>query len=155
MLLGEFTAVDALWIALSFFLVVVAIGLGYLLLRLGGTVGRLSSFIQGLEREVLPVINQAGGTIERVNTQLDKVDRVTDSAVDAADSMDTAVRAVTLALTKPVQKISGLAEGIAHGLASLRARGDVRGAFRSGRDAASRREEEIADELRRGGRGEY
>jgi uncharacterized protein YoxC len=150
--LGEFTAVDVLWIALSFFLVVVAIGLGYVLLRLGGTVGRLSSFLQGLEREVLPVIHQAGGTIERVNMQLDKVDRVTDSAVDAADSMDTAVRAVTLALTKPVQKISGLAEGIAHGLASLRARGDVRGAFRSARDAAARREDEIDDELRRGGR---
>lgn len=153
--LGEFTAVDGLWIALSFFLVVVAIGLTYVLLRLGGTVGRLSSFIQGLEREVLPVINHVGGTIERVNMQLDKVDRVTDSAVDAADSMDTAVRAVTFALTKPVQKISGLAEGIAHALASLRARRDVRGAFRAGREAASRREEEIEDELRRGGHGEH
>jgi uncharacterized protein YoxC len=150
--LGEFTAVDALWIALSFFLVVVALALAYLLLRLGGTVGRLTSFIQGLENEVLPVINQAGGTIERVNMQLDKVDRVTDSAVDAADSMDTAVRAVTLALTKPVQKISGLMEGIAHGASSLRARRDVRSAFRAGRQAASRREDEIDDELRRGGR---
>ena len=148
--LGEFTAVDALWLALSFFLVLVAIALAYLLLRLGGTVGRLTSFIQGLEREVLPVINQAGGTIERVNLQLDKVDRVTDSAVDAADSMDTAVRAVTLALTKPVQKISGLVEGMAHGAASLRTRRDVRGAFRAGRDAAARREHEIEDELRRG-----
>jgi uncharacterized protein YoxC len=148
--LGEFTAVDALWIALSFFLVLVAVALAYLLLRLGGTVGRLSSFIQGLEKEVLPVINQAGGTIERVNMQLDKVDRVTDSVVDAADSMDTAVRAVTFALTKPVLKISGLVEGIAHGAASLR-RGDVRGAFRAGRQAASRREGEVEDELRRGG----
>jgi uncharacterized protein YoxC len=148
--LGEFTAVDGLWIALSFFLVVVALALAYLLFRLGGTVGRLTSFIQGLEKEVLPVINQAGGTIERVNMQLDKVDRVTDSAVDAADSMDTAVRAVTLALTKPVQKISGLVEGIAHGAASLRARGDFRGAFRAGREAASRREDEIEGELRRG-----
>jgi uncharacterized protein YoxC len=149
--LGQFTTVDALWVALSFFLVVVALALAYLLLRTGGTVGRLTSFIQGLEKEVLPVINQAGGTIERVNMQLDKVDRVTDSAVDAADSMDTAVRAVTLALTRPVQKISGLVEGIAHGAASLRARRGVRGALRSGRQAALRREAEIEDELRRGG----
>lgn len=148
--LADFTTVDGLWIALSFFLVVLALALAYLLLRLSGTVGRLTSFIQGLEREVLPVINQAGGTIERVNMQLDKVDRVTDSAVDAADSMDTAVRAVTLALTKPVQKISGLVEGMAHGAAALRTRRDVRGAFRAGRDAATRREHEIVDELRRG-----
>jgi uncharacterized protein YoxC len=153
--LAEVTTIDVLWIALSFFLVVLALAIAYLVVRLSGTVGRLTSFIQGLEREVLPVINQAGGTIERVNLQLDKVDRVTDSAVDAADSMDTAVRAVTLALTKPVEKISGLAEGLAHGVASLRARRDLRGAMRAGRDAASRREHEIEDELRRGARDEF
>jgi uncharacterized protein YoxC len=149
--LAEFTPLDGLWIALSVFLVLVALALAYVLFRLGGTVGRLTSFIQGLEREVLPVINQASGTMERVNAQLDKVDRVTDSAVDAADSVDTAVRAVTLALTKPVQKISGLVEGIAHGAASLRARRDVRGAYAAGRGAAGRREHEIEEELRRGG----
>ncbi|HZB85580.1 MAG TPA: DUF948 domain-containing protein, partial [Gaiellaceae bacterium] len=95
MLLAEFTAIDVLWFALSAFLVLVAVALAYVLFRLGATVGRLTSFIRGLEREVLPVINQAAGTMERVNAQLDKVDRVTDSAVDAADSVDTAVRAVT------------------------------------------------------------
>jgi uncharacterized protein YoxC len=149
MLLAEITPIEILWIALSVLCVLVALALSYLLFRLGGTVGRLTSFIQGLEREVLPVINQASGTMERVNAQLDKVDRVTDSAVDAADNVDTAVRAVTFALTRPVQKISGLVEGIAHGAASLRARKDVRGAYRAGREAASRREEEIESELRR------
>jgi uncharacterized protein YoxC len=150
MLLAEYTAIDVLWLALSGFLVLLAVALAFVLFRLAGTVGRLSSFIQGLEREVLPVINQAAGTMERVNAQLDKVDRVTDSAVDAADSVDTAVRAVTFALTRPVQKISGLAEGIAHGVASLRARKDMRGAYQAGKEAAARREDEIEDELRRG-----
>jgi uncharacterized protein YoxC len=149
--LAEFTAIDGLWIALSVFFLLLAVALAYVLFRLAGTVGRLTSFIQGLEREVLPVINQAAGTMERVNAQLDKVDRVTDSAVDAADSFDTAVRAVTFALTRPVQKISALVEGIAHGAASLRARKDVRGAVRAGQEAAVRREEEIGDELRRDG----
>ena len=104
--LASFEPIDALWIALSVFFVLVGVALAYLLVRMGGTVGRLSSFLQGLEREVLPVINQAGGTMERVNAQLDKVDLVTDSAVDVADSVDTVVRAVTLALVRPVQKIS-------------------------------------------------
>src|ERR671914_1759141 len=148
MLLAEFTAIDVLWFALSAFLVLVAVALAYVLFRLGATVGRLTSFIRGLEREVLPVINQAAGTMERVNAQLDKVDRVTDSAVDVADSADTTVRAVTFALTRPVQKISGLAEGIAHGLASLRVRKSPRGAYQAGRAAAARREQEISDELR-------
>ena len=143
------TAVDVLWYALSAFLVLVALGLVYLLFRLAGTVGRLTSLIQGLEREVLPVINKAGGTVERVNGQLDKVDLVTDSAVDAAASVDTAVRAVTLALTRPVQKISGFAAGLAQGTATLRARRDWRGAVGAARDAAERREREIAEELQR------
>lgn len=151
--LADYQAIDVLWIALSAFLVLVALGLTYVLVRLGGTVGRVSSFLEGLEREVLPVINQAAGTMERVNAQLDKVDRMTDSAVDIADSADTAVRAVTLALVRPVQKISGLAEGIAHGLASLRVRKSPRGAYQDGRTAAARREQEIADELKREGDG--
>jgi hypothetical protein len=148
--LADFEYVDVLWIALSIFFVLVGIGLTYVLIRLGGTVGRLTSFLEGLEREVLPVINESRGTIERVNLQLDKADRVTDSAVDMADSADTAVRAVSFALTRPVQKIAGLAEGLAHGLATLRVRKSPRAAFQSGRSAAARREQEIADELREG-----
>ena len=56
--LASFEPIDALWIALSVFFVLVGVGLAYVLVRLGGTVGRLSSFLQGLEREVLPVIGQ-------------------------------------------------------------------------------------------------
>jgi hypothetical protein len=148
-----FEAIDALWIALSVFFVLVGLGLTYVLVRLGGTLGQTTSLVGGLEREILPVINETGGTIQRVNAQLDKADRVTDSAVDIADSADTAVRAVSMAITRPVQKISGLAEGIAYGLSSLRARKSPRRAYESGRDAARRREEEIADELRGGGAG--
>ena len=140
---------DVLWIALSVFFIVLAVGLGYLFFRLAGAVGRLSRFIRGLEQEVLPVINKVGGTIDRTNQQLDKVDLVTDSAVDVAESVDTAVRAVTMAVTRPVQRISGLAAGITHGFASLLARRDFSAAYKEGRRAAERREEEIAEELTR------
>jgi uncharacterized protein YoxC len=148
-----FEAIDALWIALSVFFVLTAVGLTYLLVRLGGTVGKLTSFLDGLEREVLPVINESGGTLQRVNAQLDKADVVTDSAVDIADSVDTAVRAVSFAITRPVQLIAGLASGVSHGFASLRVRKSPRRAYDTGRDAARRREQEIADELRGGGSG--
>src|ERR1043165_6201621 len=118
MLLATFTWGDLWRLALSVFLLAVGLSFAYLLVRLGGTVGRLSSFISGTEREVLPVINKVGGSVDRINCQLDKVDRVTDSAVDAADSVDTAVRAVSLAITRPVQKLSGLFAGVAHGVAA-------------------------------------
>jgi hypothetical protein len=148
-----FEALDVLWIALSVFCVLVALGLAYMLVRLGGTFGRLSSLLQGLERETLPVINETGGTLQRVNAQLDKADVVTDSAVGVADSVDTAVRAVTFAIARPVQLVAGFAEGVTSGFASLRTRKSPRRAYESGRDAARRREQEIADELRGGGSG--
>jgi len=147
MALADFTAIDVLWICLSVFLVLVALGLTYVLVRLGGTVGRLTALVKGLEVEVPPVIAKVGGTVDRVNTQLDKLDQVTDSAVDAADALDTAVRAVSIAVTRPVQKISGLAAGVAHGASEFKVHRDWRGAMQAGRDAAARRERDIAEEL--------
>jgi uncharacterized protein YoxC len=148
--LADSSTLDILWIALSAFLVVVGLGLAFVLFHLSGTVRRLTSFIQGLENEVLPVINKAGGTVDRVNAQLDKVDRVTDSAVDAADSVDTAVRAVSLAITRPVEKLSGLFAGMSHGIAALRVSKSPRQAMDTARKAAARREQEIEDELEHG-----
>src|SRR6185312_8527100 len=144
--LADLSTLDILWIALSAFLVVVGLGLALVLFNLSGTVRRLTSFIQGLEKEVLPVINKAGGTVDRVNAQLDKVDRVT-------DSVDTAVRAVSLAITRPVQKLSGLFEGVSHGIAAFRVSRDPRQARDAARKAAARREQEIAEELEHGAEG--
>ena len=146
-LLGS-TAGDVANYALAAFLIAVGVGLGYAFFRLGGTFGRLSSLIKGTEQEVLPVINKVGGSVDKVNGQLDKVDRVTDSAVDMADSVDTAVRAVSMAITRPVQKVSGLAAGVTHGAASLKAHRDWSEAVRTGKEAAARRERDLGDELR-------
>jgi uncharacterized protein YoxC len=148
-----FTFGDAASVALSFFLVATGIGLLYVFLRLGGTLARLSSFIKGAEHEVLPVINKVGGTVDRVNGQFDKVDVMTDSAVDAVDSVDTAVRAVSHAIAAPVQKLSGLAAGLTYGVGELKARRDWRSAVQAGKEAAARREQELAEELRAAGSG--
>ena len=137
--------------ALAVFLLAIGLSAAYLLVRLGGAVGRLSSFISGAEQEILPVINKVGGSVDRVNGQLDKVDRITDSAVDAADSVDSAIRAVSMAITKPVQKVSGLAAGVSFGAADFKAKRDWRHAVQSGKEAAARREQELGDELREAG----
>ena len=146
-LLGS-TAGDVANYALAAFLVAVGAGLAYAFLRLGGTFGRLSSFIKGTESELLPVIHKVGESVDKVNGQLDKVDRVTDSAVDMADSADTAVRAVSMAIARPVQKVSGFAAGVTHGAASLKAHRDWSEAVRTGKEAAARRERDLAEELR-------
>jgi hypothetical protein len=63
------------------------------------------------------------------------------------------VRAVSLAITRPVQKLSGLFEGVSHGLASFRVTRDPREAVDAARSAAARRQAEIADELEHGAQG--
>jgi uncharacterized protein YoxC len=147
------TAGDVAYYALAIFLVATGLALAYVFVRLGGTFARLSSFIRGTERELLPVIHKVGESVDKVNGQLDKVDRVTDSAVDMADSADTAVRAVSMAIARPVQKISGLAAGLTHGAATLKARRDWGAAVQSAKEAAARRERDLEEELRTAGGG--
>jgi hypothetical protein len=139
---------DVLDYALSGFFVLSGLGLAYMLIRMGGTFARLSSFIKGAERDALPVVVKAGGTVDRVNDQLDKLDTVTDSAVAMADSADTAVRAVSTAITTPVKKVSGLAAGISHGFSAFRSRRDPGEAVRVAKESAARRESELDEELR-------
>ena len=134
--------------ALAVFLLATGLALAYAFVRLGGTFARTSSFIKGTERELLPVIHKVGESVDKVNGQLDKVDQVTDSAVDMADSADTAVRAVSMAITRPVQKISGLAAGLTHGAATLKARRSFGEAVQSAKEAAARRERDLEEELR-------
>ena len=109
--------------------------------------GGLSSLIKGTEQDLLPVIHKVGESVDKVNGQLDKVDRGTDSA-GTGRSADTAVRAVSMAITRPVQKISGLAAGLTHGVATLKARaaGQRGGPDREG--AAARQERDLEEELR-------
>src|SRR2546429_9064490 len=76
-------------------------------LTLGGTFSRLTSFIRKTERELLPVITKVGGTVDRVNDQLDKVDQMTDSSVDAVAAVDGPVRTSANSCSRPVEKPSG------------------------------------------------
>jgi len=53
-----------------------------LFVRPAGTAAEVSAFIRGAGDSLLPVIGKVGGSVDRVNGQRDKVDRITDSAVD-------------------------------------------------------------------------
>jgi uncharacterized protein YoxC len=146
------SASDAAYLALALFLVAVGLALAYAFVRLGGTFARLTAFLKDTQEEVVPVIGKAGGTIDRVNMQLDKVDLITDSVVDAVDNADTAVRAVSFAVQRPVQKVTGLAAGVTYGIADLKAHRDPKSALAAAKEAARRREQELAEELRDAGR---
>ena len=57
----------------------------------------------------------------------------------------------SFAITRPVQRISGLAAGLTYGASELRASRDWRSAVAAGKEAAARRERELEEELREAG----
>jgi uncharacterized protein YoxC len=146
-----FTFGDLADAALAIFLVLVGLGFAWVALALGGTLQRLSALIKGAQDEVLPVVAKVGTTVDHVNAQMEKVDRITDSAVDAAESADTAVRAVSMAVTRPVQKISGLAAAVSHGVANFKVHRSWNSAVEAAKAAAAAREQELLEELRDAG----
>ena len=146
-----FSAGDVAYIALSVFLVLVALGIAWVSWKLGETLGTLSSFIRGAQDEVLPVVAKTGVTIDHVNAQMGKVDRMTDSAVDAVAGIDATVRTVNAAVTAPIRKISALAAALSHGFADLKTTKSWTHAKGAASAAAREREQELDEELRDAG----
>ena len=146
-----FSAGDAAYWGLAIFLVLLGVGSVFALVKLGRMFDKVSSLVSGTERDALAVVVKTGGTVDRVNYQLDKLDTVTDSAVSMADSADTAVRAVSTAISAPVEKVSGLAAGVAHGFSSFKRSRNVSDAMDAAKDAARRRQQDLADDLRGAG----
>ncbi|MGA9761944.1 MAG: DUF948 domain-containing protein [Gaiellaceae bacterium] len=147
MLLLSSTTGSIAYAALAFFLIAIGLTLGYAFLRLAGVLGRVSSLVKGVEQELVPVINKAGGSIDRVNDQLDKLDVVTDSAVDAVGSIDTGLRAVAGAVKLPAKKLAALTAGLVHGLATFKVERDFAAAMAAARFAAEERENRFAEEF--------
>jgi uncharacterized protein YoxC len=150
-----FSVGDVAYIALSVFLVLVALGFAWLAWKIGETFGRLSAFIRGAQQEVLPVVSKVGTTVDHVNAQMQKVDQMTDSAVDAVQSADAAVRTLSAAVTAPVRKLSGLAAGISHGFADFKVHRSWSHAKDEAGVAAAEREAELDEELRDAGGTEW
>jgi hypothetical protein len=150
-MLASVSASDVADYFLAFFLLVVGLGLGWALLKLADTFAKTASFIKSSEREVMPVINKVGGSVDRVNNQLDKLDQATDSAVDAVAAVDEVVRALSFSVRRPIEILVGLTSGVQYGFATLRKKRSWRGAVQSAKEASARREADFEQQLRRTG----
>ena len=146
------TTSQALDVVLSAFLILTGLAIAYAFWRLGVLFSQLRDTVQHTEEEVLPVVRTSGGTLDRVNTELDKLDVMTDSAVDAVTAVDRAVRAVSTVVTAPIEALAGLAAAFRHGVSSLVAHRDVNEAVRTAKDSAQRRMTDLAEELDQAGK---
>jgi hypothetical protein len=145
---ADVTASDIAYIALAVFLVLLGVGGAYAAWRLGALLRQLSTTVEHTEGELLPVLNKTGGTLDRVNVQLDRADVVTENAADAVLAVSRTVRAVSAVVAAPIQGLAGLVEGVRYAFSSLRTDHDVGEAVNVGKQAAERRRQDLADELR-------
>ncbi|HEY0389233.1 MAG TPA: hypothetical protein VGC71_12400 [Gaiellales bacterium] len=120
-------ASDAWRYALAAFLILTGIGLTYMLLRLGGLLGRATTSIEQAMTEVMPMLGKASTTLDHVNEELGKVGHITDSAVDAADKLDSTVRTLSSVLGKPAKAVSGVSAGVSQAFQSFRSKRNQRG----------------------------
>jgi hypothetical protein len=120
-------ASDAWRYALALFLILTAIGLTYMLIRLGGLFNQATTSLEQTMVEVVPMLGKTSTTLDLVNDELGKVSHITDSAVDAADSLDSSVRTLSSVLGAPVRAVSGVSAGISQAFQSFRGKRGQRG----------------------------
>ena len=64
--------------------------------------------LDGIMRELVPMLAKVSTSLDHVNEELDKVGRITDSATDATAKVDATVRSVSEAVSKPFRAFAGL-----------------------------------------------
>jgi uncharacterized protein YoxC len=121
------TSSDIWRYALAVFLVLTGVGSCFALLRVGSTLGRVNTMIDGLMHELVPMLTKVSTSLDHVNEELDKVGRITDSATDATVKVDATVRSVSEAISKPFQAIAGFTSGLSHGFGVFKNKRDQRG----------------------------
>lgn len=113
---------DVLRGSLSFFLVIVGIGIAYVCFRLGGVLARMSTSVQQVTNEVVPILSRAQTTVDGINLELQRVDEIMVSAVNATKGAEKTVTSLSHAVTKPVKKASGFSAAVKEAVATFRAR---------------------------------
>jgi uncharacterized protein YoxC len=121
------TSSEAWQYALAVFLILTALGLVLVLLRFSGTLQRVNLALDAVFGEVVPMLGKVSISLDHVNDELEKVGHITDSAVDATDKVDSAVRAVSDAVQKPARAAAGFTDGVSHAFETFRAKRDRRG----------------------------
>ncbi len=125
---------EVLKAALSLFLVISGIGLGYLLFRMGGLFLSLSRSVDRVTDESVPILSRAQITMDGVNQELGRVVEIMESAVHATKGTEAAVGTFARGISAPVRWGAGLVAGVEEAVETFRSR---RAAERANRRAAT------------------
>lgn len=83
---------------------------------------RLLTAIEDLRSEVVPLAGQWRATVDKANTEIDRVSALTERAESISGTVDAASRLAYLAFSNPVVKAMALGAGTARAAGRLRRR---------------------------------
>ena len=120
--------------AAAFFFVVVAIAAAYALFKAGGTLGRVDTVLDDVDKQAVPLMQKAGTTLDGVNANLGNVDQITKDVADITDKIDAMANAVEGAVSTPARKAASFSAGVQGAVSSFmrRDKGSARGRRRIG-----------------------
>lgn len=102
-------------IALGVFFVLCGAGIAYALFKVGSTLKRLSNILSSVDSQVLPLLTRVETTLDEVNSELGKVDKITGSVAEMLKVVEKTTTAVHTAISTPLRKLGGLAGGVRGG----------------------------------------
>ena len=125
---------EVLKAALAVFLVITALGLGYLLFRMAGLFQSLARSVDRMTDETVPILLRAQITMDGVNQEIGRVDEIMESAVHATKGTEAAVSSLARGISAPVRWGAGLIAGLEEAAETFRSR---RAAERANRRSAA------------------
>src|SRR5512137_1948579 len=105
--------------AAAFFFVVVAVAAAYALVKAGGTLGRVDTVLDDVDKQAVPLMQNAGTTLDGVNANLGNVDQITKDVADITDKFDAMATAVEGAVSTPARKAASFSAGVQGAVSSF------------------------------------
>jgi uncharacterized protein YoxC len=127
---------DVLRYAAAFFLIVVAVGMVYALIRLARTLRQVDKLVEDTDREMVPLLSRAQVTLDEVNSELAKVDLILGSAVNVTSKVDATTNVVQTAVSAPAKKAAAFSAGVTQAVSSFFSRHSDEGAAATTGDEA-------------------
>ena len=105
--------------AAAFFCVIVGIAAAYALFKAGGTLGRVDTVLDDVDKQAVPLMQKAGTTLDGVNANLGNVDQITKDVADITDKIDAMANAVEGAVSTPARKAASFSAGVQSAVSSF------------------------------------
>jgi len=115
----EWDADAIMRIAIGVFFILFGVGVAYALFRLAAVLRRLSNILAEANTQVSPLLTRIESTLDGVNSELAKVEEITESVAVIAATAEQTTTAVYKAVAKPIKRLAGAYAGITEGVMSL------------------------------------